>query len=641
MGRLLRFTRKGRKAAAEEPPAPPAPPDAPDPDWGTAGPSGTTRWDTGEPADAGWPGSGRPGSGSTDNGWPGTDATDTGRGGLRSVDPGRSGSGPAGSGRSGPGPAAAPGQSNDTDRWEQAASREHRGPTSLSEAPWRRNAPQRPPASAEDYWPTGEVGIHTPTTNGAAGTGDAAALGSGSATGGSGGAAPGSAGTASRNPVEGRSTVPHVEGRTPMRPPAEGRATPRRPADDLLPGGHPAETSPPGGLFGEAPPATRRPGDPPWPGSEPDEPLWSESDTSTHGAGRTATPRLPSPESDVPDRRAQWAALRDSMSTSDIGGPGPLPHYEPPAAWQKLLRSSRRERVRPGITLPVACTVLAGLAWLAAVGYGAWKLNLVWSLAALAAGLGGLVLAVRGRSMLGLLPVLAGAAAWGMATGGKVPDTFSDVAGDLRVVAWNVLYAVPLLAAYGCATWVDSKRYARDRVRGALGERRWCGAADVPDAEPTITALETIPSARFFALPDGSCAHLVVAGRRFALVRATVWPRGEYTATDLGEVHRNGRIFAHGSDDFNGVMADVRTWSERLEGVAPAGIGFLVVHPASERPGEVVTIDIPETRGVRVLPADQFVAVAGEFLAAEPYRVDVALNERLGEHLPIFAHQPQ
>jgi hypothetical protein len=325
------------------------------------------------------------------------------------------------------------------------------------------------------------------------------------------------------------------------------------------------------------------------------------------------------------------------MSTSDIGGPGPLPHYEPPAAWQKLLRSSRRERVRPGILIPVACTVLAGVGWLAAVGYGAWKLNLIWSLAALVAGLGGLVLALRGRRGLGLLPVLAGAAAWGMTTGAKVPDTFSDLSGDLRVVGWNVLYAVPLLAAYGCATWVDSKRFARDRVRRALGERRWCGAADVPDSEPTITALETIPSARFFALPDGSCAHLVVAGRRFALVRATVWPRGDYTATDLGEVHRNGRIFAHGSDDFNGVMADVRKWNERLDGAAPAGVGYLVVHPASDRPGEAVTIDIPETRGVRVLPADQFVAVAGEFLAAEPYRVDVALNERLGEHLPIFA----
>jgi hypothetical protein len=264
-----------------------------------------------------------------------------------------------------------------------------------------------------------------------------------------------------------------------------------------------------------------------------------------------------------------------------------------------------------------------------------------WSLAALVAGAAGLALALRGRSMIGLLPVLAGAAGWGMATGGKVPASFSDIGGDLKVVGWNVVFAVPLLAAYGCATWVDSARYARDRVRGALGERRWCGGADVPDAEPTITALETIPSARFFALPDGSCAHLVVAGRRTALVRATVWPRGEYTGNDLGEIHRNGRIFSHGSDDFNGVMADVRKWTERLEGVAPGPVGFLVVHPASEREGEAVTIDIPLTRGVQVLTAAQFVTIAGEYLAADPYRLDVAMTERLAEHLPIFETQGQ
>jgi len=322
------------------------------------------------------------------------------------------------------------------------------------------------------------------------------------------------------------------------------------------------------------------------------------------------------------------------MSTDDAVPP-PLA-VEPPAAWQKLIRSGKRERVRPGIVRPVALMVLAGLAWLAVVALGVLKLNPLWSLGALVAGLGALALAVRGRSVLGLLPVLAGAAAWGMATGDKMPDSFSDVAGDLTVVGWNVLYAVPLLVAYGCATWVDSARDVRDRVDAALGQRRWFGAADVPDAEPALAVLETVPSVRFFQLHEGACAHLVTAGRRVALIRATVWPRGDYTVTDVGEVHRNGRIFAPGSDDLNGVMADVRRWGERLEGVAPVGVGFLVVHAANDRDGEAVRIDVPETRGVRVISAHRFVTAVGEFLAEEPYRVDVALAERLGEHMPIF-----
>ncbi|MCW2640528.1 MAG: molecular chaperone DnaJ, partial [Dactylosporangium sp.] len=310
-----------------------------------------------------------------------------------------------------------------------------------------------------------------------------------------------------------------------------------------------------------------------------------------------------------------------------------------PPAWHTLIGSSRRERVRPGIAQPVTLTVLVALGWLAAVSYGVFRLDLLWSLGAMAGGAVALALGLRGRSVIGLVPVLLGAAAWGMATGGQVPASPSDLTGDLRLVGWNTLYAVPLLITYGLVTWLDAAGSARDRVRGVLGDRRWFGAADVPDAEPRIADLEAVPSTRFFQLPSGSYPHLVTAGRRVALIRSTVWPRGAYTVTETGEVHRNGRVFAHGSEDFSRAVADVRTWAERLDSVTSAVAGFLVIQPASGRPGDKVDIDIPQTGGVRVINAEEFVAVAGDFLATEQYRLDIALTERLGEHLPIFEAQ--
>jgi hypothetical protein len=319
-----------------------------------------------------------------------------------------------------------------------------------------------------------------------------------------------------------------------------------------------------------------------------------------------------------------------------VTGQQPAIDMKPPPAWRKLIRSGRRERVCPGIMRPVAFSVVAAVGWLAVVAYGVLRLDLLWSLAALVAGAAGLALGARGRSVIGLLPVLLGAGAWGMATGSKVPSSFSDITGDLWLLGWNVVYAVPMLVTYGLTTWVDASRYARDRVYAALGKRRWFGTADVPDAEPGIAVMETVPSARFFQLSGGSTPHLVTAGRRVALIRSTVWPSGEYTLTEVGEVHRNGRIYANGSDDLKGMVADLRTWAERLKAVAPHGLGFLVVHAASARPDDRVNLNIPEIRGIQVVPADQFVAVVGEYLAGEPYRLDVALAERLGEYLPIF-----
>jgi hypothetical protein len=292
--------------------------------------------------------------------------------------------------------------------------------------------------------------------------------------------------------------------------------------------------------------------------------------------------------------------------------------------------------VLPGIARPVALTVLPALGWFAVVAYGFVRLDLWWSLGALAAGAAALALGFRGRAVIGLPVVLVGAAAWGMATGGQAPSSFSDVGGGLRLIGWNVLYAVPLLVAYGAATGLEARLTVRARVRAALGDRRWWGAADAPDAEPRIAMMEAVPSARFFQLPGGTCPHLVTAGRQVALIRSTVWPRGAYTLTETGEVHRNGRRFAHGCEDLAGVVADVRTWAERLEAVASTAVGFLVVHPASDRPGDKVELDLAQTGGVRVINADGFEAVVGDFLAAEPYRLDVALAERLGEHLPVF-----
>jgi hypothetical protein len=121
-----------------------------------------------------------------------------------------------------------------------------------------------------------------------------------------------------------------------------------------------------------------------------------------------------------------------------------------------------------------------------------------------------------------------------------------------------------------------------------------------------------------------------------ALIRSTVWPRGAYTVAETGEVQRNGRIFVHGADDLRGAVADAGAWTERLGSAASTVTGFLVVHPSSDRPGDLVDIDVAATGGVRVITAKEFVAVAGDFLAAEPYRLDVALTERLGERLPIF-----
>ncbi|NJC68127.1 hypothetical protein HC031_00100 [Planosporangium thailandense] len=335
------------------------------------------------------------------------------------------------------------------------------------------------------------------------------------------------------------------------------------------------------------------------------------------------------PQADLA-REPRTATAREPLPEGDAARVHGQPAGRAPAGF------TRRERVLPGLARPLALTAVVALCWLAVVAYGVVRLDLLWGLIALAAGVGALALGLQGRSAVGLAPVLVGAAAWGMTTGGEVPESLSDVVGDLQLIALNALYAVPLLIAYGLTTWLDAVGSARDRVRAAVEGRRWWGSADVPDAEPGIAELEAIPSARFFQLPTGPYPHLVTAGRRVALIRGTVWPPGEYTITEAGEVHRDGRGFAQGSAELRAAITEARRWAERTGSAASAVTGFLVVHPASDRPGDRVDLDRPRTGGVRLVTAAEFMAVAGDYLAAEPYRLDVVLTERLGEHLPIF-----
>jgi hypothetical protein len=366
---------------------------------------------------------------------------------------------------------------------------------------------------------------------------------------------------------------------------------------------------------------------------EPAEPTWLAEPAESAEPTWLAEPT--GPRASVAEPLWQQPSAVESVT-----GQQPVLGAERPPASKPSRRSNRGERVRPGIALPAVFTVFAALGWIAVVAYGVFRLDVLWSLVALVAGGGALALGLRGRSIVGLVPVLAGAAAWGMATVGQAPASPTDIVGDLRLVVWNALYAAPLLVAFGFATWLDATGSARDRVRAVLADRRWWGGPDAPDAEPRVAELEDIPSARFFQLTTGSCPHLITAGRRVALIRSTVWPRGAYTATAAGEVHRDGRHFIPGAGDLSGVVADVRTWIERLEPETATVAGFLVVHPASGRPGDRVEIDIPQTGGVQVVTAEEFLAAADGFLTAEPYRLDVALTERLGEHLPIFDPRP-
>jgi hypothetical protein len=280
----------------------------------------------------------------------------------------------------------------------------------------------------------------------------------------------------------------------------------------------------------------------------------------------------------------------------------------------------------------VAVAVAAALAWTAVVGFGVVQLSASWSVLAGIAGLIALGLAIRGYPLVGIAGLLAAVACWGFVTRPVVPASFSDVVGVLRLVGENLAFAGPLLIAFLAAMWVDGRRAAVAAVRAALAQR-WVGI-NRGDPEPQLPALEEIPAARFYALPDGRrCSHAVAAGKRVALVGSTVWPRGQYTLR-RHEIQRNERSYVPGTGDVDAVFEDLRAWTARLASANATCQAFLVVHPASERLTDAVRIELPQLDGVHVLPAEKFAEDVGAFLAVQPNRIDIALTELLLKALP-------
>jgi hypothetical protein len=303
-----------------------------------------------------------------------------------------------------------------------------------------------------------------------------------------------------------------------------------------------------------------------------------------------------------------------------------------PPSWVGGIRGSTA-RVRPGPALPLVAFTAAALATVVVAGYGAARIDAPWSVLAGLAGLGGLALALRGFPLVAVPALLVAVVCWGFVSRSLVPDSFGDLGAVAELIAANLAFAVPLGAGLVAAIWADGRRCAQAGVAARYGDQRWFGV-NRGEPEPQLPGLEQIPSARFFALPSGASSHLVAAGRRVALVGTTVWPRGEY-GVEANEIVRNGRTYTPGTDEVDGAVDDLRAWAAKL---APAGAicrGYLVVHPASERLTDTVRIDIPLLEGVQVVAAGEFLELAGGFLTAEPYTVDVDVMAALA-HL----HEP-
>lgn len=319
----------------------------------------------------------------------------------------------------------------------------------------------------------------------------------------------------------------------------------------------------------------------------------------------------------------------------------------PPPSWLASISSTALVRVRPGPLVPVAAAVLTGLVWGSVAVVGLTRLSPVWVLLAVAAGVGALLLALRGNPAVALVPVLLAGVLWGLATGGLVPASPGDVLGDLRLLGWNVVFAVPLLSAYVAAVWVDARWQAYTRVRDAAATRRWWGA-DGGEPDRQLGLLEAIPAARFVLAADGTA--LVLAGRRVAVVRSATWPPGEYSL-DGDEVRRDGRAFGPGSDDVASVRDDVAAWTGRLGATGVRCRGYVLVRAASDRPvDEVLIEEEPQPwrdgarpagagapAGVRLVPEREFVEVVGGFLAVDPYRLDVEVLRALDGQLRLFS----
>ncbi|WP_327005905.1 hypothetical protein OHA72_00610 [Dactylosporangium sp. NBC_01737] len=296
-------------------------------------------------------------------------------------------------------------------------------------------------------------------------------------------------------------------------------------------------------------------------------------------------------------------------------------------SWHSGVKSNRRVGVRPTGVFAGTLLVAAALLALAVAGWGVMELSILWSGAAVLALAGVLVLTLRGFPLFAILAAVAGAVVWGVATRTWLPDGWMDILGLLKFIGVNLGFDVPLIGAFLSALMLDARRLSRAAIDEAVSGRRWWGKPD--DHLPRLKELEVLPSARFFALGEGGCTHLVVAGRRVALFLPTVWPHGEFTMDASGQVLRGGRLFVPGSEDVDGLAAEVHTWREQLSQVGGAVRGYLVVAPSRGDVSEDLVISVAPGEHLHLVHAHEMVEAAGRWLAAEPYRVELSVMERL------------
>lgn len=291
-------------------------------------------------------------------------------------------------------------------------------------------------------------------------------------------------------------------------------------------------------------------------------------------------------------------------------------------------------RVEPGPRGGWAVALAAGVVWLVAVVLGFVVLRPPWVALALLAGVAAVAAGVRGFPLAGLVPLVLGVLAWGLAAGGQVPDTATDVPADFRLLGWVLAYSAPLLVAYVAVVIADARKAAVERVTAATALGRWWGGASADQVPDLLRELEAIPSAQFVVVPDDGLPHLVVAGRRVALVQSAIWPPGRYLLATNGDVLRDGRPYAPAGDEIAEMAADVRAWAERLEGAECCG--FVVVQDLGGY-AERVTVGDGAHDWVQIVRSDEFAEVVGGYLAVESHRIDVDVMERLDESLRLFA----
>ncbi|GAA0721417.1 hypothetical protein Drose_07650 [Dactylosporangium roseum] len=306
-------------------------------------------------------------------------------------------------------------------------------------------------------------------------------------------------------------------------------------------------------------------------------------------------------------------------------------------SWVAGVKSSRRVGVRPTGVLAGALLVTATLVALVVAGWGIKEFSILWGAAAVVSLAGVLTLTLRGFPLFAILTAVAGAVVWGAATRTWLPESWFDLVGLLKFIGINLAFDVPLVGGFLSALVLDARRLSRASIEEAVSGRRWWGEPD--DHLPRLKELEALPSARFFALGEGGCTHLVVAGRRVALFLPTVWPHGEFTMDTAGQVLRGGRLFVPGSEDVDGLAAEVHTWREQLAKVGAAVRGYLVVAPPRGDATTDLAISVAPGEHLQLVHAHEMAEAAGRWLAAEPYRVDIAVMERLlkiasGSQLP-------